>query len=62
MRCFLRSALRLAAFGGETEGGPESEKLPDPEPVLKDGPNTASRQRGINAPRPTRFTDRLIEI
>src|SRR5271157_4114118 len=49
----LPSAIGLAAAGGEADGGRETGIEPSlgrNAPVLKDGPKTASRQRGINAP------------
>jgi len=46
----LPSTLRLAAYGGEAEGGREESSVDHGCPVLKDGPTIAARQRGMNAP------------
>ena len=43
-------ARRLAAFGGETRRS-RTQRIPPNGPVLKDGPNTASRRRPLKRPQ-----------
>ena len=57
----IRSALRLAAEGGETEGGSERLVIAGCRTRVNAGPNTASRQRGINAPDPKDPSNPLIQ-
>ena len=47
----LRSARRLAAKGGETAADRRTQRIPPNGPVLKDGPNTASRRRPLKRPQ-----------